>query len=69
MDSILKTICTVESKHAAHFILFCNVFFSFSYLKCIEKIPGSIKWINRSAELVFEIVHFVYSWFFSGPVP
>ena len=27
MDSILKTICIVESKHAAHFILFCNVFF------------------------------------------
>lgn len=42
MDSILKTICTVESKHAAHFIWFCNVFFSFSYLKCIEKIPVSI---------------------------
>ena len=42
MDSISKTICTVESKHAAHVIWFCNVFFSFSYLKCIEKIPVSI---------------------------
>ena len=29
MDSMLKTICTVESKHAAHFILFYNVFFFF----------------------------------------